>query len=397
MPYPIASIVAEESPQPITSMLEKNLATMRRRVLRWYDGNRRDLPWRRTSDPYAIWIAESMLQQTQVKTVLPYFERFMKTLPTLEALDRAPLRKILMLWSGLGYYRRAENLKRAAREIARNHDGKIPASYNSLRSLPGIGDYTAGALMSIAFRQPFPAVDGNAQRVLKRFFGAKTQTELQILARRAVSCSRPGDFNQALMELGARICVSQRPDCLRCPLAPGCDGRTRVSAEAALVRRKTLGSRARKLEPRSSRGARRPSHEGQPRTTRVRKVDWPLALIRSEGKVLLRRRSGGGLLPGLWELPGGETEAKDSLGTALKRHIHALSGIKAEGCIGAFQHTITNRRISSSVFLFSVHPNLRLPSRDWRWFTPAALARQPTSAMTRKAINALQDHEKSLL
>jgi A/G-specific adenine glycosylase len=378
------------------SMSERNLVITRRRILRWYDRNRRDLPWRRTSDPYGVWIAESMLQQTQVKTVLPYYDRFMKTLPTLEALNRAPMPKVLALWSGLGYYRRAENLKRAAREIVCNHGGKIPASYDSLRSLPGIGDYTAGALMSIAFGRPFSAVDGNARRVLQRFLATKSEAELQSFASRIGSCSRPGDFNQALMEVGATICVSQRPNCSRCPLAPACAGRTTVLTRRALVRRKARLSP--EVERALSRRSRFPSRGlVAKKASAVRHVDWPLAMIRCGGKVLLRRRSGRGILAGLWELPGGETEAKESRGAALKRHIRALNGIKAEGAIGAFQHTITNRRISSSIFVFSARPNLRLPSREWRWFTPAALAHHPTSAMTRKAIELLQRHDQSFL
>jgi A/G-specific adenine glycosylase len=367
-----------------SSIFERNLAAMRRHILRWYDTNRRDLPWRRTSDPYAVWIAESMLQQTQVKTVLPYSERFMNALPTLTALNRAPMPKVLALWSGLGYYRRAENLKRAAREIFHHHGGKIPASYDSLRLLPGIGDYTAGALMSIAFGQPFPAVDGNARRVLERFFATKSEAELRAFAWRIVSPSRPGDFNQGLMELGATICVSQRPVCLRCPLALACAGRI------------TRGPRVAELDPVSARRLRLPSRERTAKKgSRLRDVDWPLAIIRSGGKLLLRRRSVRGILPGLWELPGGETEKQESLGAALQRHIRELNGIKAEGRLGAFQHNITNRRIASSVFLFTAGRKLRLPDRQWRWFTPASLARYPTSAMTRKAIKLLEAHDQS--
>jgi A/G-specific adenine glycosylase len=354
---------------------------MRRRLLRWYETNRRDLPWRRSNDPYAIWIAESMLQQTQVKTVLPYYERFMKSLPTLEALDRAPMPKVLALWSGLGYYRRAENLKRAAHEMIHHYGGKIPASYDSLRSLPGIGDYTAGAVMSIAFGRPFPAVDGNAQRVLQRYFGAKTKTELQAVAWRIVPRSRPGDFNQGLMELGATICVSHRPNCLRCPLAPDCAGRITVSGPVALVSRSRLA--ARELLGRKA--------------SRLQNVDWPLAMIRNAGKLLLRRRSVRGILPGLWELPGGEREKQESLGAALQRHIRKLNGLKAEGRIGVFQHNITNRRISSAIFLFSVGARFHPPNRQWRWFTPASLARHPTSAMTHKAIKLLEAHDPSFL
>jgi hypothetical protein len=142
-------------------MLAKNFPTLRRRLLRWYDHHRRDLPWRQSHDPYAIWISEVMLQQTQVQTVLPYYENFLAAFPTAAVLDRAPLEKVLRAWSGLGYYRRAENLKKAARQIIREHDGVLPQDYLALRKLAGVGDYTAGAILSMAFDQQFPAVDGN--------------------------------------------------------------------------------------------------------------------------------------------------------------------------------------------------------------------------------------------
>jgi A/G-specific adenine glycosylase len=375
-------------------MVSNDIYYIRHRLIGWYDRNRRDLPWRQTSDPYAIWIAESMLQQTQVKTVLAYYDRFMKTLPTLDALDRARLPKVLSLWSGLGYYRRAENLKRAARQIVHDYGGKIPANYDSLRSLPGIGDYTAGALMSIGFGRPFPAVDGNVRRVLQRLFGVKTTREVRALARRIVSRSRPGDFNQALMELGATICVSRKPSCLRCPLAPLCASRITIPPRP-MVKSRIAETR---LKDSRGRSVSRRSEPERDKPKRLRHVDWPLAVIRGGGKLLLRRRSTRGILPRLWELPGGETANQERLGETLERHMRDLNGdIKAEGCIGAFHHTITNRRISSSTFLFAVGPRLRLPNRQWRWFTPASLDRVPISAMTRKAIRLLQAHDQSFL
>ena len=166
-------------------MALKNLSVIRRKLLRWYDQHRRDLPWRRTRDPYAIWIAETMLQQTQVATVAPYYERFLRELPTVHALDRAPLSRVLALWSGLGYYRRAENLKKSAREIVRKYGGHLPDNYDALLALPGVGDYTAGALMSIAFQKSYPAIDGNAHRVLHRLFTPKNDRELRQAATAA--------------------------------------------------------------------------------------------------------------------------------------------------------------------------------------------------------------------
>jgi A/G-specific adenine glycosylase len=344
---------------------------IRRRLLRWYDNHKRDLPWRRTSDPYKIWVAETMLQQTQVKTVLPYYERFMDTLPTLAALDRAPLRKVLALWSGLGYYRRAENLKRAARRLARAYDGKIPPSYDVLRSLPGIGEYTAGAVMSIAFRRPFPAVDANARRVLTRLFGTNSESSLRSLAERVLSPSRPGDFNQALMDLGSTICTPHIPSCAHCPLVSACAAR--LSAGLAPVLKTATRS--------------------------VRNMSWPLALIRSDGKVLLRRRTANGILAGLWEVPGGERIKRESFQNALRRHLRELDyHVKLPTPFGRFRHSITNRNITVPLFLISLAApaELRLPNRHWRWFTPTAIDRHPVSAMTRKALRLLQDNENRL-
>jgi len=186
---------------------------IRRSLLRWYDKTRRDLPWRHTHDPYAVWIAETMLQQTQVKTVLPYYRRFLGIFPTLKSLDRAPKEKVLALWSGLGYYRRAENLKEAARILASKYGGTLPRDYKALLQLPGVGPYTAGALMSIAFKQRYPALDGNAKRVISRLLNLRTEGKVSEGAWQLVPRSRPGHFNQALMELGSGICHPKNPSC----------------------------------------------------------------------------------------------------------------------------------------------------------------------------------------
>src|SRR5918992_420441 len=206
-------------------MSAKNLASIRRRLLRWYERNKRDLPWRKTKDPYAIWIAETMLQQTQVKTVLPYYEKFLNAFPTIEALARAPHQRVLRVWSGLGYYRRADNLRQAARVVVRRYEGQNPSDYDELRSLPGIGDYTAGAVLSIAFQQSYSALDGNARRVLGRLFNPIGDRELHACAARLVPMSRPGEFNQALMELGATLCTPITPNCAACPVNLDCAAR----------------------------------------------------------------------------------------------------------------------------------------------------------------------------
>jgi A/G-specific adenine glycosylase len=352
-------------------MALKNLSVIRRKLLRWYDKHRRDLPWRRTSDPYAIWIAETMLQQTQVATVAPYYERFLRALPTVRALDRAPLNRVLALWSGLGYYRRAENLKKSAREIVRKYGGHLPDNYDALLALPGVGDYTAGAVVSIAFQKAYPAIDGNARRVLHRLFTLKNDRELRQTAVRLVPRSRPGYFNQGLMELGATICVAKIPRCSRCPVVAHCATRA--------VDRQANRFRIKKTAP-------------------IRDIEWPLAILRRNRKVLLRQRMRKGLLAGLWEFPGAERPAGKGLRQSLATQLAELSlPLRLRRCIGEFRHSITNQKIRSSVYLidFPEAMNFRLPNRRWRWLSPASLKEFPVSSMTFKAAKILASHEKN--
>lgn len=352
-------------------MALNNLSVIRRKLLRWYDRNRRDLPWRRTRNPYAIWIAETMLQQTQVATVAPYYECFLCELPTVQALHRAPLRKVLTLWSGLGYYRRAENLKRSAREIVRKYGGRLPDDYGDLLALPGIGHYTAGAVMSIAFQKPYPAIDGNAQRVLDRLFNPKDDKALRQTAALLVPRSRPGYFNQGLMELGATICVPKEPRCPRCPLAAHCATRAKG--------RRVKSKHIKKATPHQS-------------------IEWPLAVFRRDRKVLLRQRAGKGLLAGLWEFPSVERTQPASQKQSLSPQLVELNGTwPLKRRIGEFRHSITNRKIRSPVYLIDLPKRMRfrLPSRRWRWLSPASLPKFPVSSMTFKAATILANHEKN--
>lgn len=202
---------------------------IRRRLLRWYGQNRRDLPWRRNPSPYAVWVSETMLQQTQVGKVVGYFERFMSRFPTLESLAAAPLEEVLRVWEGLGYYRRAVHLWQAARMVVDQFGGEIPQDLAMLQSLPGVGRYTAGAILSIGFGKPAPILEANSRRVLSRVFAGvlpadqNGDSRLWDLAAKLVPRSRPGDFNQALMELGSTVCTLRQPQCLICPLAKLCD------------------------------------------------------------------------------------------------------------------------------------------------------------------------------
>jgi A/G-specific adenine glycosylase len=298
---------------------------LRAALVPWYEGARRDLPWRRTRDPYAVWISETMLQQTRVETVIPYYERFLSALPTVGHLAEAPEERVLALWSGLGYYRRARMLHAAAKQIALAHGGVVPGDVEGLRALKGIGAYTAGAVASIAFGRRAAVVDGNVARVLARLFAieedvktARGAAGLWRLAEQLVASGdgEPGDWNQALMELGATVCLPKGPKCGSCPVRDLCAGRQQGIAERL------------------------------PRTTPKRA---PLAVRRvaivlaSPTEVLLARRRGEVLFGGLWEPP--TTEG----GLAA---LAALLGV--EECeltpAGEVVHVLSHRRMRVEVY-----------------------------------------------
>lgn len=271
-------------------MKKKNLTTSEDKpnvlapaLVRWFDKSARDLPWRRTRDPYAIWLSEVMLQQTRVETVIPYYERFLARLPNVRALASADIDDVLSLWSGLGYYRRARELHRCAREVVEKHDGAFPADVEALRALRGIGPYTAGAIASIAFDKPAALVDGNVARVLARIFAIELDMkstagmrEAWATAERIVPKDEPGKFNQALMELGATICLPRDPGCLVCPVREHCVARAQ--------------GRERDLPVMSAKRA-------------SPKVPLVAAVLEHEGLILFARRKEGGLFGGLWEPP----------------------------------------------------------------------------------------------
>ena len=264
--------------------MQKDLAALTAPLLEWYGQHRRSLPWRDEVSPYRTWVSEIMLQQTRVAAVLPYFARFMEELPTVSALANAPEERLLKLWEGLGYYSRARNLQKAAQQMVQQHAGQLPDDYESLLALPGIGEYTAGAIASIAFRQPVPAVDGNVLRVAARIMGDRRDIldgalKKEYTRRIATAMSReaPGDYNQALMDLGATVCLPNgAPLCEACPAKAFC--RAHQQGEEAVL----------------------PLRRGKkPRRQEQRTV---FVLQRGE-KIALRRRPNTGLLARLWEFP----------------------------------------------------------------------------------------------
>jgi A/G-specific adenine glycosylase len=313
-------------------------AAIRRRLLAWWDAGHRSLPWRfpqRAADPYRVWLAEVMLQQTRVQAAIPYYERFLRRFPSLEALAAAREDDVLALWSGLGYYARARNLHRAAQVALARHGG-LPEDPAALRALPGFGPYTAGAVASIAFAVPAPAVDGNVARVLSRLFlvegdpaSPDVVRRLQALAREMVGsgagASRPGDLNQALMDLGATACARPVPACARCPLETLCAAR-RAGRERDVPR-------ARRRPPR-------------------RILRLGCALVLDRGRVLLARSPPGALFGGLWGLPSTPLDGGARPAAALGRALRAGHGLDLEvgGLAGEVRRALTHRDLRLSAF-----------------------------------------------
>lgn len=304
---------------------------LRTKLLAWYARERRDLPWRRSGDPWAILVSEIMLQQTRVEVVVPYFERFLARFPTPQDLAAGADDEVLRLWAGLGYYRRARNLKAAAAAIAERHGGAFPRTHAEILELPGVGRYTAGAVASIAFGLPEPLVDGNVARVLARLFVEPGDLRRPAEARRFWSLAaelldpeRPGDFNQALMELGATVCLPRSPRCLLCPLQDSCLARK----QGAIDRFPT---------PRT----RRPSVA----------VELAAALVLKDGAVGLVRRAPGSVMEGLYDLPAVEIESGADAVASVTALLRERFGIRVKGAelCGAARHTITHRKVRASV------------------------------------------------
>jgi A/G-specific adenine glycosylase len=275
---------------------------MGRLLLEWYHRHRRDLPWRRTREPYAIWVAEIMLQQTRVETVIAYYEPFLTRFPTVEALAAAPLDQVLKAWEGMGYYARARNLHRAARHVVVELGGQLPSTPEGLLLLPGVGQYTAAAVASIAFGYDAIALDGNLQRILCRLFSvdddpsrSNTQRHLEGLAQAMLPTGQAGDFNQAFMDLGSDVCTPSQPRCLLCPLIGVCQAQSEGIQNELPIR-----------ATRSQRPHR----------------DVTAAVIRDgRDHLLITQRLLDGLLGGLWEFPGGKRRPGEALQACLRREI----------------------------------------------------------------------------
>lgn len=316
-----------------------------KRLLDWYRRGHRALPWRLSSDPYRVWVSEIMLQQTRAQAVIPYYERFLARFPTVEALAASHEDEVLALWSGLGYYSRARNLRRAAQAMV--VAGGFPRDYESIRALPGIGDYTAAAIASIAYGLPHAVLDGNVLRVVARvendasdIASPRTRERFRAIAQGWLDASHAGEFNQALMELGATVCLPRNPLCLVCPLAECCRGRQEGPAAQLPVK-------LRKTEPVA--------------------IEAMLLVVLSRGRVLLRRRHAAARrMAGFWDLPSPDELPSARIGKTF----------------GTFRHTITHHHYTFTVASATV----RATGDEFRWFTSAEIVEIPISTTARKGL-----------
>ena len=349
--------------------------SLAQQLLNWYSLRARRLPWREQPDPYAVWVSEIMLQQTRMETALPYFQSWMERFPNIEVLANSSLQQVLAAWEGLGYYSRARNLHRAARIVVDQYDGILPEDPATLRKLPGIGRYTAGAIASIAFGRDEPALDGNIRRVLARVFDvrqpARSPTGERILwelASQNLPAGQAGAYNQAMMDLGATVCTPRTPDCPGCPLVEICQ------------------SHALGVE--------------EQRPALIRRAETPhytvtAAVIRRGEELLIAQRPLDGLLGGLWEFPGGKLLPGEDLVSCLQREIYEELGVEIEvgGAVGVFRHAYTHFRVTLHAFKCNLRNGSEpaaIQVKDLRWVKPASLDEYPMGKIDRQIAALLQ-------
>ena len=342
---------------------------------RWFERHKRPMPWRETADPYRIWVSETMLQQTQVETVIRYYDRFISRFPTVRDLAKAGSQEVMKLWEGLGYYSRARNLHAAAKLVVRRYGGKIPDSPEALLSLPGIGRYTAGAILSIAHGKSEPVLDGNIIRVLSRLFRCTENVRLPGTVNRLWRTAKfilPADgariHNEALMELGATVCRPRQPGCQDCPVSGFCEAfRFSVQNELPV----------------------------KPPGKRIPHVDVTAGIIWNQKKFLITLRPPKGLLGGLWEFPGGKLEPGETLQACLRREIREELGIRVDvgRLLVSVKHAYTHFRITLNVFECAYSGGTLRPKGcdDTRWISAGQLDRYAFPGADRKVIQILKN------
>jgi len=346
------------------------MKTFSKSLLNWYQKNARALPWRKTNDPYKIWISEIMLQQTTVNAVIPYYQKWIKTFPKIEQVARASEQELLKMWQGLGYYRRVKNIHKAAKLICNDHNYKIPKNANVLKQLPGFGPYTTGAVLSIAYEVRIPIVDANVRRVIMRVLCkegiADTTQDKAIYAflEKVLPNKHMGDFNQALMELGAMICRSPSPQCLICPLKKLCKAYEKGKQE---------------IIPETSKKI-------------IKKINVVIGVIKSKNKYFIQKRPSHGLLGDLWEFPGGKIEKGETAQKALKRELKEEIDVELKSAKHLMDvvHYYTQFKVKLNVSACDVNP---LPQTDatHKWVTLKEVNKFPMPSGSVKIVEKLKN------
>ncbi len=357
----------------------KTIKSIQASLAKWYRKEKRDLPWRATQDPYYILVSEFMLQQTQVKTVIPYYQRWIKSYPTAQVLAEAREDSVLKHWEGLGYYSRARNLHRSAKMIVEEFHNQVPDTLDKILKLPGVGRYTAGAVLSIAYDQSIPVLDGNVKRVISRLFclpenGANQASENRLwqVAESLIPAEGAGDFNQALMEIGATVCLPQKPLCLLCPLNTVCQAKRKGVQE--------------QFPPAKIKSA-------------TKKIAVSAAVIQRNGKIYIQQRPQKGLMGGLWEFPGGKLEKDESPEDCLEREIKEELGVQIaiKKKILTIKHSYTQFRVTLHVFTCDLKPGrIRATScEEWKWVTLKNIQQYPFPAANVKILNYLSANNRN--
>jgi len=340
-------------------------------LVRWYRRHRRPLPWRANRDPYRVWVAEVLLQQTRVAQAVPYFERFVREFPDVDALARAPAERVLKVWQGAGYYARAHRLHAAAQRLVRERDGRLPTTVAELETLPGVGPYIARAVAAIAFGRPCLAMEANGRRVTARWTREEgdvrdpvVQARLERTLASVLPRSDPGAFNEAVMELGETLCTPAKPRCSRCPVAFACRAYRELDDPGTI-----------------------PVRTVRPRRPRVRAA---VVVLSDRGRWLVQRRPASGLLPGLWEFPGGHIERDERPVDAARRELREETGLSADRWVrlGTVRHTYSHFSVELHAFAarLSGTPSRGNRAGRQRWVTPSEFRRLPVPKATEKVV-----------
>jgi len=333
-------------------------------LTRWYAKHKRDLPWRHTKDPYKIWVSEIMLQQTTVSTVIAYYDRWVKFFPTIHDLAQAPLQTVLKQWQGLGYYNRAKNLHKAAFTIIAEHKGIIPKDPKLIRALPGFGPYTTGSVLSIAYDIPLTIIDANVRRVVMRLLAlpgmADTKQDLKVneFLLKVLPLKKVGDFNQALMELGALVCRSKEPVCNSCPVSKYCQAFREGKQEIIPETKKKI----------------------------IKDIHAVIAIIKKDGHYFIQQRPSKGLLADMWEFPGGKIEAGETKKKALARELEEELGVRVSFSKHLFD--VKHFRVNLSVFACSLEAEPKI-DKTHKWVSFRNFSKYPMPSGSAKIIEKL--------